>query len=65
MLAVSLPHENEDEHYLDPGEVEDLCASHGFEYVEGAMDSVPGSSCSWRSGLDSNIHDTWYRRGDS
>jgi len=44
MLAVSLPDENEDEPYLDPGETEEFCASHGFEYVEGATHSVPGSS---------------------
>ena len=64
MLAVSLPHDNEDENYLDPGELEDLCAFHGFEYVEGAMHSVPGSSGSRGPWLNSNIHDTWYRRGD-
>jgi hypothetical protein len=44
MLAVSLSHEGEDENYLDPAELEDLCASHGFEYIEGAIHSVPGSS---------------------
>jgi hypothetical protein len=56
MLAISLPDENEDEPYLDPGETEDLCASHGFEYVEGATHSVPGSSsCSRGPGSDSNV----------
>jgi hypothetical protein len=65
MIAVSLPDENGDDGYLDPDELEDLCASHGFEYVEGTVDRVPGlSPYSGGPGSNSNTLDNWYRRGD-
>lgn len=66
MLAVSLPRENEEENYLDLEELEELCASHGFEYVEGVIDSTPGvSSYSRVPTSDSNTLDTWNRTGCS
>jgi hypothetical protein len=65
MLAVSLPRENEEENYLDLEELEELCASHAFEYVEGAIDSTPGVSYSRVPASDSNTLDTWNRTGCS
>ena len=65
MMAVSLPHEHEDDNYLDPGDLEEICSSHGFEYVEGTIDSVPGlSSCSREPASGPNTLDNWHRRRD-
>jgi len=40
IIAVSLPREHEDDHYLGPGDLGN-CSSHDFEYVEGMLHSVP------------------------
>ena len=49
MIAVSLPHEHEDETYLDTDELEELCSSQGFEYAEGTIHSIPGWSSIFRN----------------
>lgn len=66
MMAVSLPREHESDNYLDPDELEELCSSHGFEYVEGAIHSVPGlSTRSEEPRSGPNTLNNWHRRGDS
>jgi len=65
MIAVSLPHEYEDDNYLDLGDLEEICSFHDFEYVEGTIHSVPGlSSCSREPGSGPNILNNWHRRRD-
>ena len=47
MVAGSIPHEHEDNNYRNSGDLEEICSSHGFEYVEGTIHTVSGlSSCS-------------------